>query len=45
MLADASKLGRVSRVGFAAFDDVTLITCGDVPAAYRARENVIVVGA
>ncbi len=45
VLADASKLGRVSRVGFAAFDDVTLITCGDVPAAYRARENVIVVGA
>lgn len=45
VLADASKLGRVSRVSFAAFDDATLITCGDVPAAYRARENVHVVGA
>ena len=44
VLADASKLGRVSRVGFAAFDDATLITCGDVPAAYRARENVVVAG-
>lgn len=45
VLADASKLGRVSRVSFAAFDDATLITCGNVSDEYRARENVLVAGA
>ena len=44
VLADASKLGRVSHVSYAAFDDVTILTCGDVPAEYRARKNVVVAG-
>lgn len=44
VLADASKLGRVSHVSYAAFDDVTILTCGDVPAEYRAHKNVVVVG-
>lgn len=44
VLADASKLGRTSRVSFADFDEVTLLTCGDVPMEYRARKNVIVAG-
>ena len=44
VLSDASKLGRTSRVSFADFDEVTLLTCGDVPMEYRARKNVIVAG-
>lgn len=44
VLADASKLGRVSHVSYAAFDDVMILTCGDVSAEYRARKNVVVVG-
>ena len=45
VLADASKLGRASRVSYACFSAATLLTCGDVPESYRSRENVVVVGA
>ena len=39
-----AQLGRVSHVSYAAFDDVMILTCGDVSAEYRARKNVVVVG-
>ena len=45
VLADASKLGRASRVSYAPFSAATLLTCGDVPEEYRVHENVVVVGA
>lgn len=41
VLADASKLGRMSLVEFAPFPSATIVTCGDVPEEYSACESVL----
>ena len=43
VISDASKFGMVAPVKFADFRDATIITAGDVPAKYRAMDNVITV--
>ena len=43
LVSDASKFGMVAPVKFADFLDATIITAGEVPAKYRAMDNVITV--
>ena len=43
VISDASKFGMVAPVKFADFRDATIITAGEVPAKYRAMDNVITV--
>lgn len=42
VLADASKFGMEAPVSFASLEDVTIITSGEVPQAYRAIEGLII---
>lgn len=44
VLADASKLGRVSLITYAQLDEATLVTAGQVPDEWSQRDNVVVVG-
>ena len=43
VISDASKFGMVAPVKFADFRDATIITAGEVPAKYRAMDNVVTV--
>lgn len=43
VISDASKFGMVAPIKFADFRDATIITAGEVPAKYRAMDNVITV--
>ena len=43
VISEAIKFGMVAPVRFADFRDATIITAGEVPAKYRAMDNVITV--
>ena len=43
VISDASKFGMVAPIKFADFRDATIITAGEVPAKYRAMDNVVTV--